>query len=117
MNGKFPTGFITAVLSVIILFIAGCEKEQPCQGEPLIFTSLTVSPDTIDTGEYADVQAVASGCRLDYHWSVTKGSILGTGAEVTFAASPCAIGENTITCTIKDGNDQSETKTVRIVVR
>lgn len=117
MSDKLATGILAVALSAVILLIAGCEKEQPCRGEPLIFTSLTVSPDTIDTGDYADVTAVARGCQLSYHWSVTRGSILGTGAEVTFAASPCSIGDNTITCTVKDGNDQSETRTVRIVIR
>jgi hypothetical protein len=41
---------------------------------------------------------------------------LGFGAEVTYASSPCHIGENQITCKITDANNQSDSKTVDIVV-
>jgi hypothetical protein len=110
---------LTAILFLTVLLLSsmGCEPDDPCSGEPLSFQSLTVAEDTIEAGAYVDVVAVAEGCRLSYHWSVTAGSILGSGPEVIFAASPCSVGDNVITCTVKDGNDQSETKTVGVVVR
>jgi hypothetical protein len=117
MNKPSVTGILVPAMAALLVIFSGCEDDGPCSGEPLVFSSLTVTPDTLETGEYADVVAVASGCRLSYRWSVTKGDILGTGAEVVFAASPCAIGVNTITCTVTDGNDQEETRTVPVVVR
>lgn len=105
------------LLTVLMRFMAGCDQDDSCGGEPLIFYSLTAAEDTIEAGAYVDVVAVAEGCRLSYHWSVTSGSILGSGAEVIYAASPCSVGDNIITCTVKDGNEQSETKTLRVVVR
>jgi hypothetical protein len=107
--------YLLVILLIILVF--SCEQDDPCSGELLIFQSLTVADDTIEAGAYVDVVAVAEGCRLSYHWSVTAGSILGSGPEVIFAASPCSVGDNIITCTVKDGNDQSETKTVGVVVR
>ena len=117
MNKSSPTGILVLAMAALLIIFSGCGNDEPCSGDPLIFSSLTVTPDTLETGEYADVVADAQGCRLSYRWSVTKGDILGTGAEVIFAASPCAIGVNTITCTVTDGNDQSKTKTVQVVVR
>jgi hypothetical protein len=61
------------------------------------------------------VTAAASGSSLNYFWSATLGDILGSGAEVIYAASPCSAGKNRITCRVESGS-QSETKTVDIIV-
>lgn len=103
----------------IIIFYGSCEKEATGNGEPsepLVFESLQVDKTTLIPGETAKLTAIATGYQLSYYWSATQGDILGKGAEVIYAPSFCHVGENTITCEVKDGNGQSESKTVTIVV-
>lgn len=81
----------------------------------MVYHSLSIEKDTIAPGETTKVTATASGIHLNYFWSATLGDILGSGAEVIYAASPCSAGKNRITCRIESGS-QSETKTVDIIV-
>ncbi len=101
--------------------ISSCSKgddgNQEDPGQPLIYTSLTAERDTIESGETTKVTAVATGYKLSFHWSATAGDILGTGSQVIYAASPCQAGKNKITCTISDGNNNSNSKEIFIVVK
>lgn len=94
-----------------------CSKEEEEQEIPpdLVYYSLEAERDTIAPGGSTTVKASATGTKLEYYWSASLGDIVGEGAEVTYTASPCQVGENEITCRITNGN-QSETKTVEIVV-
>ena len=107
------------VLFILILFLS-CSKEEinnpDGEGQPLVFTSLIAGNDTIQSGETTKITATASGYKLTFYWSATIGDILGSGNEITYAASPCQAGSNQITCTVKDGNNNEKTKEVNIVV-
>ena len=108
-----------AIFLGIILFYGSCEKDPQDNGnpgEPLVFESLQADKTTLTPGETAKVTAMATGYQLSYYWSASLGDILGTGSEIIYAPSFCHVGENTITCKVKDGNGQSESKTVTIVV-
>jgi hypothetical protein len=102
-------GIITAFL------ILNCSKGYQEEPGELVFHSLSIEKDTIAPGETVKVTATASGISLNYFWSATLGDILGHGAEVTYAASPCSAGKNQITCRVESGS-LSKTKTVDIVV-
>ena len=105
-------------IAMICFALTACQKENG-NGDPsekLIFESLTASEDTLFAGETSVITATAAGYDLSYHWSASNGDLLGTGAEVTYMPSPCDIGTNSISCEVIDGNDQSETKTISIVV-
>jgi hypothetical protein len=94
-----------------------CSKEEEeLPVEDLIFESLVSEKDTIAPGETTNITAVATGSRLSYYWSATLGDILGSGQEIVYAASPCQTGINQITCKIINGNAQSKSKTIDIVV-
>ena len=103
---------------IILFFLTSCEKnnDHGDPSQPLIFSSLNAEKDTILPGETTRIIAVASGYKIVYNWTASAGDILGSGAEVIYAASPCQAGRNKITCTVKDGNEQSETKEIFIVV-
>ena len=111
------TALIVIGLTVLFIFNS-CNKEldpgDPSQ--PLIFSSLTTEKDTITPGESTEITATASGYKLTFNWSATAGDILGSGAQVIYAASPCHAGRNQITCMVQDGNDKSATKEIDIVV-
>lgn len=106
---------------LFLLVILSCSKSddgnQEDPGQPLIFTSLTAERDTIESGETTKVTAVATGYKISFHWSATAGDILGTGSQVIYAASPCQAGKNKITCTVNDGNNNSNSKEISIVVK
>lgn len=116
MNSIKKTG--ASILTMVIIctgLLCNCSKtEQEAPGD-LVFHSLTIEKDTIAPGETTKVKADATGTNLNYYWSASLGDILGSGAEVVYAASPCSAGKNQITCRIENGS-LSETKTVDIVV-
>jgi hypothetical protein len=114
MNKKF---MYLSVIFLMTLLIANCSKEEEELPETeLVFQSLVSEKDTIIPGETTTVTATATGSNLTYRWSATIGDILGSGSEVTYAASPCQAGTNQITCEITDGSNQSASKTIDIVV-
>jgi hypothetical protein len=104
--------FVPIACACLLLNCSKGDQDEP--GE-LVFKSLSIEKDTIAPGETVKVVATASGTRLNYLWSATLGDILGSGAEVIYAASPCSAGKNRITCRIESGS-QSDTKTVDIIV-
>jgi hypothetical protein len=110
------------ILSSILLFLmVSCTKDENGGSEnpdqPLFFVSLEAEKDTIESGGSTKISAVASGYKLTFYWSATAGDILGSGSEVIYTASPCHIGKNTITCTVRDGKNVSQSKEIFIVVK
>ncbi|MFU8796358.1 MAG: Ig-like domain-containing protein [Dehalococcoidia bacterium] len=55
------------------------------------------------------------GDELSYVWTVTDGSISGTGAAVTWTA-PADVGKYYITVVVSDGHGGSDTETLRVSV-
>lgn len=110
--------YITFLL--LLLSLTACVKdddEDPGDpDQPLVFASLIAEKSTIAAGESTKITAVATGYKLAYKWSATAGDILGTGKEVVYAVSPCHAGTNKITCTVSDGNNDSQSKEIFIVV-
>jgi hypothetical protein len=109
------------LLILISIFIFYCCKEKENNSgdpsQPLVFTSLQANRYTIEAGDTTKIIANASGYKIEYFWAASAGGILGGGAEVIYAASPCQAGENTITCMVKDGNGNSEKKEIIILVQ
>lgn len=109
------------IISVFVYLLTSCTKDENGGNEdpdqPLIFSSLKIENDTIKPGETTKVTAVSSGYKLTYYWSATAGDILGTGKEVVYAALICHVGKNKITCTVNDGNNNSKSKELYVVVK
>jgi hypothetical protein len=108
------------LIIIAVFFLFSCNDNNEHHGEPnapLVYESLTADNDTLISGETTKVTAVASGYDLIYYWSSTAGDILGSGAQVTYATSPCQTGTNQVTYRVKDGHDESQTKTIDIVVQ
>ena len=108
--------YIPVILLTAFLLL-NCSKETvELPAEELNFQSLVSEKDTIAPGETTKVIATATGSQLTYYWSATIGDILGSGSEIVYAASPCQVGINQITCKIKNGSNQSVSKIIDIVV-
>lgn len=104
-----------AVLSVLLV---SCEKESKTRTDciPINFISLAADNDTIESGSETKVTAEAEGDGLIYEWTKTLGVIEGSGSEVTYIATPCAIGEIEVTCKVIDECNNSESMTLIIIV-
>ena len=103
-------------LFIFFLLTESCSKEETELPDDLVFHSLIAEKDTIAPDETVKIKAHATGSKIEYFWSATPfGDILNSGSEVTYAASPCAVGTNKVTCKVTNGN-QSESKTIEIVV-
>lgn len=111
---------ILPVLAIIFAINYGCRKEEivppPEDNKSLSFISLTAEDNTIEAGSNTAVKAVAFGYNLTYHWSTSVGAILKSGSEVLYTCCPDFKGEAIITCTVKDGYGNSESKSVTITV-
>ncbi|MBN1819949.1 MAG: hypothetical protein JXR31_05065 [Prolixibacteraceae bacterium] len=115
MNKKILYGI---GLFLLILHF-GCGENDPEETGPvqeLNFISLEAEKDTLFSGDTTLIKAIATGSDLEFLWSATKGDLLGSGSEVIYASSRCHVGTNQVTCEVIDKNDQSETKTIDIVV-
>ena len=106
---------LTVLLPVLVLFFA-CKPDHNGNDDPLVYTSIHAARDTIFTEDTTRVWVEATGYELKFLWYVEKGDLLGSGAEVTYVATPCTIGVNEIFCTVRDGNGQEETKSVEVTV-
>ncbi|NQU88562.1 MAG: hypothetical protein HQ541_22675 [Mariniphaga sp.] len=113
--------YFLLIIPVLLFLFFSCEKPEEYQPDPtnelLVFNSLTSERDPLEPGESTNITALASGYKLSYNWSASLGNILGSGSDVVYAVSPCHVGRNKILCVIKDGNNQSESKTIYIVVQ
>ena len=111
------------IASALLISIAGCKKnETPAQtvSTPLDFRSISAANTTIAINSSTTITATATGEGLTYLWAVESGSagdIIGSGASVTYGASPCCGGSNTITCTVKDASNAQQSKSITIVVQ
>jgi hypothetical protein len=104
---------------LILICCENNEQTQECIDNPINFISLTAENDTVASGMSTIVTAVAEGYKLSYKWSATRGYITpieGKPNEIKYSASPCAVGEITITCKVTDYCNNSKSKDVKIQV-
>ena len=103
----------------LVVTINSCKKEnttpQPT-ATPLVYTSLIAENTTITVSQPPKITATATGESLIYTWSLNgTGNLLGSGNQITY--QPCCAGTNTITCEVKDGGGNKESKFVTITVQ
>lgn len=111
---------IKILLIICFTIYFSCSKKENPEGDPsqeLVFESLNSEKDTVIPGESTLITAIAKGYMINYFWSASAGTILGSGSSVTYTTTPCQAGTNEVVCEIKDGNNNSESKTIYIVVQ
>lgn len=116
----FTMNIFVLTMMLMSLCLCACEKDGETKGDPsqtLDYQSLVADKDTIYAGETTGIVATSTGYNVTYFWSASAGDILGSGPEVMYTSSPCYIGKNKVTCKVKDGNNQSSTKSIYIVVQ
>lgn len=106
--------------SIVVLFLlsialfSACSKEDTTPtGNNLNFISLTATDTLIKVNGLTTITANAAGDGLTYNWSANYGTFVGSGQQVQWTV--CHKDKFTITCEIKDQNNQSQKK--QIVIR
>ncbi len=103
---------------ILILLGSACRKDDPQDVDrPLVFDSLIAEHDTIPFMGSTKITATADGDGIVYIWTFADGAIDGSGAVVTYNASPCVAGDIQVSCTVKDKGNNELTKSVSIFVQ
>lgn len=111
--------FAVSVIILLVYSFSACDNDQPQPGgetDNLVFDLLKSSKDTLQNGEQALIQAIASGTDLVYYWGASSGDILGSGSSVYYVPSPCVSGEVSVNCKIEDAYSNSDQKTIKLYV-
>ncbi|MBI3519873.1 MAG: hypothetical protein HY062_11015 [Bacteroidetes bacterium] len=108
---------IIFILIISVFFVSCKKKEQKTSNDKVYtFNSLKVDHDSIAQGNVTNITADVSGDAVTYSWSASAGDIFNSGKTILFGASTCCTGNHTITCTVKDKGDHSESKSVVVKV-
>ncbi|MBT3302421.1 MAG: PKD domain-containing protein [Bacteroidetes bacterium] len=118
--------FACTLLFSMILLISSCDTTDvnPNPDTPSTMPtidSLTASKLIIEFGglDPTVISAFAQGGNLTYNWEVDFGDIIPQNAEATvvsFAGSPCCVGEKEIKCTVSnDKGSVSQIITITIL--
>lgn len=106
----------TSVLLVTVIFGSCKKKDQtPSTAKVYTFNNLKVDHDSIAKGNVTNITADVSG-DVTYSWAASAGDIFNSGKTILFGASTCCTGNHTITCTVKDSNNNSDSKSVVVKV-
>ncbi len=107
---------ITSVLLVTITFVS-CKKKGQTTSTTKVYTfnSLKLDHDSIAKGNVTNITADVSG-DVTYSWAASAGDIFNSGKTILFGASTCCTGNHTITCIVKDSNNNSDSKSVVVKV-
>jgi hypothetical protein len=98
-----------------LVVAVSCKKDTDVD-RPLVFSSLTAENDTLFPGGSTTIIAVADGDGITYSWSATAGDVVGSGPEINYVSPPCTVGNNDVTCIVRDKADNTLSKTITIVV-
>ncbi len=109
---------LIAVLLLIPLLLTGCLSDGDASNKNPVIKSLNLSSQTMRVDKSIDVSVQASdpdGDKIGYSWSVTKGKITGSGANVTYQA-PSKAGTYEIKVLVSDGKGGKVTSSKEIQV-
>lgn len=107
--------FIWLPLCFAIL-VSACSTQK--EDEPIItgtlkILNLTASTDTIMAWDTATISVITNMPANSIKWEADHGTIMGSGAAITYYAGMCCIGTNTITCRA-EGDDGADTASIKI---
>jgi hypothetical protein len=99
-------------------FFLSCKKEDKSTNETnKLFTYNSIVSDNtlIKQGNVTRITANITG-EGSFYWTCSSGELFGSGNSIVFGAGSCCTGDHTVTCTVKDKNNNSEAKSVTINV-
>ena len=113
---KFASSHLFFISAVIAIMTLACAKKPSSGGgKTFDYVSLKSDKDTIKQGNVTNVKVNFTGS-ASIKWSCNAGDLFGTGNNILFGASTCCVGNHSVTCTLSDNNNNSESKTIIIFV-
>lgn len=107
---------ILALLIGTLVIFSGCTA-PPINHAPTIISLTVDTPNPIEVNQSTTITCYASdqdNDQLTYTWTMSGGTIVGSGSAVIWTA-PSTAGTYNITCTVSDG-ELSATKNIVIIV-
>jgi hypothetical protein len=104
MKNRHFLFLMVALTGILAISFSSCKKDAT--NSPPTVTSVTVNPGSVNANGMVNITVVASDPENDpltYGYTVTGGSISGTGSSVSWTA-PSAAGAHSVTVTVSDGN-------------
>jgi hypothetical protein len=95
------------ILSIFLLIILGCKKEN----HPPVISSISVSSSVIYPESTYTFECVANdpdGDNLIYNWTCTNGTLLSTSGKTVKWTAPERSGTAIISCEVRDGKGGSD---------
>jgi hypothetical protein len=95
------------ILSIFLLIILGCKKEN----HPPVISSISVSSSVIYPESTYTFECVANdpdGDNLIYNWTCTTGTLLSTSGKTVKWTAPERSGTAIISCEVRDGKGGSD---------
>jgi len=108
--------FVFAVMLCALTLSCKKKNETPNGNKLFTYTDITTEHTEIIQGNVTNVTAHVSG-EVTYQWACSSGDLFGSGKSILFGAGSCCTGEHIVTCTVKDKNNNTESKSVTINVK
>jgi hypothetical protein len=110
MKKLFP---FLALILIVVIFACGKSETTPTGNtSTLKFENLVAQDTVIKVNGITSVAAQASGDGLTYKWTASYGTFIGSGSQVQWTV--CHQDKFSITCEVKDKNNNTQSKTVYI---
>ncbi len=110
---------LLSIISILLfVFLLSCKKnDTKTNDSKKLFTYNSIVSDNtvIKQGNVTRITANISG-EGSFYWTCSSGELFGSGNSIVFGAGSCCTGDHTVTCTVKDKNNNSEAKSVTINV-
>jgi hypothetical protein len=105
--------FLFFGLALLVTFAACSKSSTPgpdTSSGTFKFSSLSVKDTVIKVNDVTTLTATATGEGLTYTWTADFGTFIGSGNTVQWTV--CHADKFNITCTVKDKNNNSDSKNV-----
>jgi len=118
-NRLLKFAILVAILVIVSIIFSGCAGTAPPINNSPVISGLTANPQSpIEVNQDTIITCIAidqDGDELTYSWTMSGGTIAGSGSTITWTA-PDTAGTYAITCTVSDGNGGEDSELLNIVV-
>lgn len=100
----------------MVLVLHGCtskDNSDPVGAGALKITSLKATMDTVMAWDTTKISVITNLPATHIKWEADHGTLIGSGANITYYAGMCCIGTNTIRCRV-EGDEGIDTASLKI---
>ncbi len=105
---------LLVLFTLLLLYsCTGKDKSDPVVTGALKITSLKATMDTVMAWDTTKISVITNLPATHIKWEADHGTLIGSGATITYYAGMCCIGTNTIKCRV-EGDEGIDTASLRI---